>query len=146
MGFPQQDMGFSQQDMGFPQQDMGFPQQDMGFPRQDMGFSQQKDVPFVEFMYLVFTITPCGSYRRRLGSLLLCPCDVFRALINRLACWQSKAGFSLQGALFPSTNVTPVQQTVVSYPETRSKGTRAFLLHNTPPASCPHENAQSDTT
>ena len=26
------------------------------------------------------------SYRRRLGSLLLCLCDVFRALINSLVC------------------------------------------------------------
>ena len=36
----------------------------------------------VEFMYLVFTGVPGESYRRRLGSLLLC--YVFRALINSL--------------------------------------------------------------
>ena len=35
-------------------------------------------------MYLVFTRMPGESYRRRLGSLLLCLCDVFRALINSL--------------------------------------------------------------
>ena len=30
-----------------------------------------EDVPLMEFMYLVFTRTPCESYRRRLRSLLL---------------------------------------------------------------------------
>ena len=35
-------------------------------------------------MYLVFTRMPGESYRRRLGSLLLYVCDVFRALINSL--------------------------------------------------------------
>ena len=43
-----------------------------------------KDVPLVEFMYLVFTHVPGESYRRRLRSLLLCLCDDFRALINSL--------------------------------------------------------------
>ena len=33
-----------------------------------------KDVPLVEFMCLVFTRMPGESYRRRLGSLLLCLC------------------------------------------------------------------------
>ena len=43
--------------------------------------------PLVEFMYLVFTRMPGESYRRRLRSLLLCICDVFRAaLINSLVC------------------------------------------------------------
>ena len=37
-------------------------------------------------MYLVFTRTPCESYRRRLRSLLLYLCHVFRALINSLIC------------------------------------------------------------
>ena len=46
-----------------------------------------EDVPLVEFMYLVFTHTPGESYRRRHRSLLLCLCDVFRALINSLVCW-----------------------------------------------------------
>ena len=36
----------------------------------------------VEFMYLVFTGVPGESYRRRLGSLLLC--YEFRALISSL--------------------------------------------------------------
>ena len=43
-------------------------------------------VPLVELMYLVFTCMPVESYRRRLRSLLLCLYDVFRALINSLAC------------------------------------------------------------
>ena len=46
-----------------------------------------KDVPLVEFMYLVFTHMLGESYHRCLGSLLLCLCDVFRALINPLVCW-----------------------------------------------------------
>ena len=36
-----------------------------------------EDVPLVEFMYLVFTRLPGESYRRPLGSLLLCLCDAF---------------------------------------------------------------------
>ena len=40
-------------------------------------------------MYLVFTRKPVENYRRRLGSLLLYLCCVFRALINSLACWFS---------------------------------------------------------
>ena len=46
-----------------------------------------EDVPLVEFIYLVFTRMPGESYRRRLKSLLLCSCDVFRAIINSLMCW-----------------------------------------------------------
>ena len=46
-----------------------------------------EDVALMEFMYLVFTRTPCESYRRRLRSLLLHLCYVFRALINSLVCW-----------------------------------------------------------
>ena len=46
-----------------------------------------EDVPPVEFMYLVFTRMPGESYRRRLRSLLLYLCYVFRALINSLVCW-----------------------------------------------------------
>ena len=38
-------------------------------------------------MYLVFTRMPGESYRRRLRSLLLYLCYVFRALINSLVCW-----------------------------------------------------------
>ena len=43
-----------------------------------------EDVRLVEFMYLIFTRMPGESYRRRLRSLLLCLCDVFRALITSL--------------------------------------------------------------
>ena len=35
-------------------------------------------------MYLVFTCMPGESYWRRLRSLLLYSCDIFRALINSL--------------------------------------------------------------
>ena len=42
----------------------------------------QGDVPLVDFTYLAFTRVPGKSYCRRLGSLLLCLCYVFRALIN----------------------------------------------------------------
>ena len=46
-------------------------------------------------MYLVFTRMPGESYRRRLGSLLLHSCYVFRALINSLVCWfLTETGFS----------------------------------------------------
>ena len=45
-----------------------------------------KDIPLVEFMYLVFTRIPGESYRKRLWSLLLYLCYVFRALINSLVC------------------------------------------------------------
>ena len=41
----------------------------------------KKDVPLVEFNYLVFTRMPGESYRRRLGSLLYL-CYVFRSLIH----------------------------------------------------------------
>ena len=47
----------------------------------------EEDVPVLEFMYLVFTRKPGESYRRRLRSLLLYLCYVFRALINSLVCW-----------------------------------------------------------
>ena len=60
-------------------------------------FILQKKVPevqnveqvfsLVEFMYLVFTCMPVESYCWWLRSLLLCLCDVFRALINSLVCW-----------------------------------------------------------
>ena len=45
-----------------------------------------EDKPLVEFMCLVFTRMPGESYRRRLRSLLLYLCDVFRALIISLVC------------------------------------------------------------
>ena len=38
----------------------------------------------MEFVYLVFTRMRSKSDCRRLGFLLLCLCDVFRALINAL--------------------------------------------------------------
>ena len=46
-----------------------------------------ESLPLVEFMYLVFTCMPGESYRRRLRSLLLYLCCVFRALINSPVCW-----------------------------------------------------------
>ena len=50
----------------------------------DTSSAVHQHVPVVEYMYLVFTRMPGESYRRRLRSLLLCLCDVFRALINSL--------------------------------------------------------------
>ena len=50
------------------------------------GGGGEEDVPLVEFMYLVFTRMPGESYCRRLWSLLLYLCYVFRALINSLVC------------------------------------------------------------
>ena len=47
-------------------------------------------------MYLVFTRMPGESYPRRLGSLLLCLCDVFRALINSLVCQVDSAESSVE--------------------------------------------------
>ena len=44
------------------------------------------DVPMVGFIYPVFIYMPGKDYCRRLGSLFLCLCDVFQALINSLAC------------------------------------------------------------
>ena len=37
---------------------------------------------YVEFMYLVFTRMPGDSYRKRIMSLLLCLCEVFRDWAN----------------------------------------------------------------
>ena len=56
-----------------------------------------KDVPLVEFMYLVFTSMPGESYHRQFRSSLLHLCYVFRALINSLVCWlcTSALGFIL---------------------------------------------------
>ena len=45
-----------------------------------------EDEALVEFMYLVFTRMLSKSYCRQLGSLLLCLCDVFQALINSPVC------------------------------------------------------------
>ena len=56
-----------------------------------------EDIPLVEFMYIVFTRTPGESYHRRLGSLLLYLCYVFRALINSLVCWFILMLFKLKG-------------------------------------------------
>ena len=49
----------------------------------------------MEFMYLVFTRMPGESYIRRLRSLLLYLCYVFRALINSLVCWFCTSALSL---------------------------------------------------
>ena len=47
----------------------------------------QVRVPLMEFMYLVFIRMQGEIYRRRLKSLLLYMCYVFRALIIYLVCW-----------------------------------------------------------
>ena len=46
--------------------------------------NKNEDVPLMEVMYLVFTRTPDESYRRRLRSLLLYLCCVFRVQINSI--------------------------------------------------------------
>ena len=46
-----------------------------------------ENAPLGEFMYPIFTRMLGKSYRRRLRSLLLYLCYVFRALINSLVCW-----------------------------------------------------------
>ena len=48
--------------------------------------SQFTAIPLVELTYLVFTRMPGENYRKRLGSLLLSLCEVFRELFNSLAC------------------------------------------------------------
>ena len=45
-----------------------------------------EEVLLVEFMYLAFTRMAGESYRRRLRSLVLYLCYIFRALINSLVC------------------------------------------------------------
>ena len=46
-------------------------------------FVRLRDVPLVEFMYLVLTRMPGESFRQQLRCLLLCLCYVFRVLV----CW-----------------------------------------------------------
>ena len=46
-----------------------------------------KDVPLVEFMFLVFTHIPGVSCCKWLRSLLLYVCYIFWVLINSLMCW-----------------------------------------------------------
>ena len=60
-------------------------QQSLELPTVALGDIQ--DVPLVESTCLVFTHVPSASYHRKLRSLLLCLCDIFRALINSLVCW-----------------------------------------------------------
>ena len=50
-------------------------------------FIRTEDVTLVEFMCFIFTRMLGESYRRRLRSLLLYLCYVFRALVNSLVCW-----------------------------------------------------------
>ena len=56
------------------------------YGRSPLTVFKREGVSLVEFRYLVFTRMPGESYRRRLRSLLLCLCDVFRALINLTVC------------------------------------------------------------
>ena len=51
-----------------------------------MGPQNNEDVPLVEFVNLVFTRMPGEGYRRRLRSLLLYLCYVFRAVIISFVC------------------------------------------------------------
>ena len=58
----------------------------------------QKDVPLVGLMYLVFTCMPCESYHKQLGPLLLCLCDIFWVVITSLLCWFELKGPNLSEA------------------------------------------------
>ena len=84
-------------DVGDVEVDVGDVEEDVGEVEDGVNVSRSllgkccccccfEDVPPVEFMYLVFTRMPGESYRRRLRSLLLYLCYVFRALINSLVC------------------------------------------------------------
>ena len=57
----------------------------------------------MEFIYLVFTRVPGESYRRRLRSLILCLCDVFRGPVNSLVCWFCSSALGL--VLFQTVGV-----------------------------------------
>ena len=66
-----------------------------------------QDVPLVKFMHLVFTRVPRESYRRRLRSLLLYLCCIFRALlINSQVCGFSKIPVSESLPLSIGTRTT----------------------------------------
>ena len=52
-------------------------------------------LPLVEFMHLVFTCMPGDSYCKPFRPLLLCLCDVFRAQINSLVCWDCTCAVGL---------------------------------------------------
>ena len=71
-----------------------------------------EDVPLVEFMYLVFTRMPGESYRRRLMTLLLYLCCVFRALINSQLCWFIKIPVSESFLLSIGTRTTYLTPTL----------------------------------
>ena len=58
----------------------------LNFSVHNSDLDRNEDVPLVEFTYLIFTRMPGKSYCRRLRSLLLYLCYVFRALINSLVC------------------------------------------------------------
>ena len=67
-------------------------------------------VPLVEFVCLVFTRMPGESYRRRLGSLLLYLCYVFRTLINSLVCRFFLLCFSVS-----FSNMLQIRESVVTF-------------------------------
>ena len=63
-------------------------------PQSELSQIWIEDVSLVQFTYLVFTHMPGESYSRRLRSLLLYLCYVFRALNNSLVCWFFKSSQS----------------------------------------------------
>ena len=93
-----------------------------------------EDVPLVEFMYLVFTRMQGESYRRQLRSLLLCFCDVFRALINSLVSWCSNNFLETGGgglALFGTGNLhtwAPSLETLHAHLTDRRKINRRVFM------------------
>ena len=77
-----------------------------------------EDVPLVQFMYLVFTRMTGETYRMRLRSLLLCLCDVFRALINSLVCrfcTSARLGRVMFQIVILTTSLSYVGQKLASY-------------------------------
>ena len=68
----------------------------------------------MEFLYLVFTRIPGESYRRRLRSLLLYLCYVFRALIISLACYFCCFAFTVRQVIITSVSGIRTVITLVS--------------------------------
>jgi len=97
--------------------------------------TSQKDVSLMD---LVFSPMPAGeSYRRRLMCLLLCLCDVFRAIINSPVCWfcccQQQLVLSLSVSL--RFGVSPLETHKLRYHKD------VTLVH----CSCPFCNSDVET-
>ena len=85
-------------------------------------------VPLVEFMYLVFTRMPGGSYRRRLRSLF-CLCDVFRAPVNSLVCLFERLIPDPRGSAIGPTAAAVVHKKYSHFTEVNPEESRQYSLH-----------------